>query len=290
MELRLRDGRVLCFTDYGDPSGVPVFFLHGLPSCRLEASAASEAAHQGGVLLISVDRPGFGRSSFRPYRPLARFADDIAEVADRRSLDRFAAIGVSAGGPFALAVAAALPDRVTAVATVGGFFTPKAAGQISGMNVELRASLFIARSLPWMMRPLFALTARAVNRTDTRFLQALARRSADPDRELLRDESVRSHLLAVFREAFARGARGAAWEQRLLVQNWGFMPGAINAPVTVWQGGLDRNVPPDLGRALASWVPRSHLEFLEDEGHLSLIHNRIGDALRGVARGFQRGS
>ena len=288
LELELRDGRVVGVTDYGDPDGVPVYFFHGLPSCRLEASFASEAARRAGVLLISVDRPGFGRSSFRPYRPLARFADDIAELADRRSLSRFAVIGVSAGGPFALATAAALPRRVAAVATVGGFFAPKSASQVAGMNAELRASLFIARAAPWMMRPLFALTARAVKRSDTRFLKAVARRSPAPDRELLRVDAIRSHLLVALREAFAHGARGAAWEQRLLVQDWGFTPDSIDAPVTVWQGGLDRNVPADLGRSLASWIPRSRLEFFEGEGHLSLMHNRIDDVLRGVVRGFQR--
>ncbi len=156
------------------------------------------------------------------------------------------------------------------------------------MNPELRASLVVARVAPWMVRPLFALTARAVRRADSRFVQALARRSPAPDRELLRDAAIRSNLLNVFREAFGHGARGVAWEQRLLVREWGFTPESLRVPVTVWQGGMDRNLPADLGRSLASSIPGARLEFHENEGHLSLIHNRIGDVLLDVARFLQR--
>lgn len=285
MELKLGDGRVLGFAEYGDPSGVPVYFFHGLPSCRLEASSASEAARRAGILLIAVDRPGFGLSSFHRYRPLVRFAADIAELADHRSTERFAVVGVSAGGPFALATAAALPSRVSAVATVAGFFV-KGRNSIAGMSPELRASLWVARIAPWMVRPLFAVTARTVSRRGTQFVRAIARRLSAPDRELLRDDAIRSQLLCVFREAFVQGARGAAWEQRLLVRDWGFTLQSVKAPVTVWQGGLDRNAPPDSGRSLASSIAGARLELLENEGHLSLIHNRIDEVLRDLARSF----
>lgn len=283
MELTLSDGRVLGFEEYGDPGGVPVYFFHGLPSCRLEASSASEAASRAGVLLIAVDRPGFGLSSFHPYGPLVRFVDDIAELAVHRSTERFATVGVSAGGPFALATAAVLPDRVSAAATVAGFFLPSEPGSLAKMNPELRASLLVARLAPWLLRPLFGLTARTVRRRDTQFVRALARRSPAPDREVLRDDGIRSQVLTVLREAFATGAAGAAWEQRLLVRDWGFTLGSIDVPVTVWQGALDRNVPAAVGRSLASSVAGARLELLENEGHLSLSHNRIEDVLRDVA-------
>jgi pimeloyl-ACP methyl ester carboxylesterase len=280
MKLTLRDGRVLGFDEYGDPSGVPVYFFHGLPSCRLEASASSEAAQHAGVRLIAVDRPGLGLSSFRSYRPLARFAEDVAQLADDRGTDRFAVVGVSAGGPFALATAATLPGRVSAVATVAGFANSNERSSIAGMNRELRASLLIARRAPWMCRPLFALTALTVRWRGMQFVRALARRSAAPDRELLRSDAVRSQLLSVFSGAFARGARGAAWEQRLLVRDWGFSLKSARIPVTVWQGTLDRNVPPEMGRALASSIAAAHLRLVEDEGHLSLVHNRFEEVLR----------
>lgn len=279
MELTLRNGKVLGFEEYGDAAGAPVYFFHGLPSCRLEASSVSEAAKRSGVRLISVDRPGFGLSSFRRYRPLVRFADHIAELADSRGTARFAVVGVSAGGPFALATAAKFPDRVSAVATVAGF-APLDRVSIGGMNPELRTSLMVARRAPWMLWPLFSLSRRAVNSKGSSFLKALARRSPSPDRELLCRDSIRSELLGVFQAAFANGARGAAWEQRLLVEGWGFDLEAVRVPVTVWQGAMDRNVPREMGEVLASSIQGAALKLFDDEGHLSLFHNRFDDVLR----------
>jgi pimeloyl-ACP methyl ester carboxylesterase len=285
MELALRDGRVLGIEEYGDPNGTPVFFFHGIPSCRLEAAPASDAARLAAVRLIAVDRPGFGLSSFHSYRPLARFTDDIGELADQLSARRFAAVGVSGGAPFALATAAMLPERVSAVATVGGFFVPPGPDPFAGMSRELRASLWLARRAPWLARPLFAVTARAVRRSDGRqFVRALAKRMPAPDRELLRDPEVQSLLIGSFREAFAGGARGAAWEQRLLVRDWGFATDSLKAPLTVWQGSLDRNAPRKLGQSLAAAVPGARLELREGEGHLSLIHDRMEEVLRDLAR------
>ena len=68
-----------------------------------------------------VSRPGFGDSDRAPRRTLLSFARDAAALADRLGRERFAVVGVSAGGPYALACAHELPDRVAAAAVVGGF-------------------------------------------------------------------------------------------------------------------------------------------------------------------------
>ena len=56
--MRLPDGRVLAWSAYGDPDGFPVFYLHGALSSRLEAAVLDQAAHEQGIRLIGVDRPG----------------------------------------------------------------------------------------------------------------------------------------------------------------------------------------------------------------------------------------
>jgi hypothetical protein len=33
--LRTKDGRQLCYAQWGDPAGAPIFNLHGTPGCRL---------------------------------------------------------------------------------------------------------------------------------------------------------------------------------------------------------------------------------------------------------------
>ena len=109
---------------------------------------------------------------------------------------------------------------------------------------------------------------------------AVWRQGPAPDRELLRNEIVQTQLLNTFREAFALGPSGAAWEQHLLVGDWGFSLDELRIPVTVWQGSLDRNVPPEMGRSLASSIPGARLRLLDGEGHLSLVHNHFEEVLR----------
>ncbi len=57
----LRDGRSLAYAEWGDPLGRPVVLFHGQPGSRLLCPDA-DATESAGVRLITVDRPGYGRS------------------------------------------------------------------------------------------------------------------------------------------------------------------------------------------------------------------------------------
>jgi pimeloyl-ACP methyl ester carboxylesterase len=67
-----------------------------------------------------IDRPGYGRTSRRPDRRIADVVDDVRAVLEVVGWDRFAVWGGSGGAPHALAIAAGLPNRVTACASVVG--------------------------------------------------------------------------------------------------------------------------------------------------------------------------
>src|SRR6266536_1812907 len=108
----------LAYTHYGDPNGQPVMYFHGWPGSRLEAELVSGEARTAGALVIAVDRPGMGGSDFQRGRRLLDWADDVVALADALQLERFAVLGVSGGGPYALACAHAIPQRVSAAATV----------------------------------------------------------------------------------------------------------------------------------------------------------------------------
>src|SRR5690242_19524967 len=98
----------------GEPEGRSVVYFHGTPSSRYEPAFADAAAAELGVRLVCFDRPGYGGSSAAPFG-LASVAAATALIADRLELDLFATLGQSGGGPFALACAAVLGDRVTRV-------------------------------------------------------------------------------------------------------------------------------------------------------------------------------
>src|SRR6478672_10796406 len=107
--LRLADSRQLAWYEYGDAAGSPCIYTTGTPASGLAGGTYDKAAAEAGVRWISVDKPGYGHSDLQPGRTLLDWPADVRALADHLGLERFAVAGESGGGPFALALAYALP-------------------------------------------------------------------------------------------------------------------------------------------------------------------------------------
>lgn len=117
--IRLSDGRRVAVSELGHPGGVPVVYCHGAMGSRIDGSdELLQALDALRIRLVLVARPGFGASDRHRGRTLLSFARDLEQVADAKGLGRFALLGVSAGGPYAIAAAHALADRITTAAVV----------------------------------------------------------------------------------------------------------------------------------------------------------------------------
>lgn len=126
--IQLTDGLLACL-ELGDSRGVPVFYCHGFPGSRFEARLAAGAARRLGIRVLAPDRPGLGASTYLTGCTIGDWAADVTELADRMALERFALLGVSGGGPYALACAARILQRVRAVAVVAGMAPTRAIGR-----------------------------------------------------------------------------------------------------------------------------------------------------------------
>ena len=92
--VRTADGRELCFEQWGQPDGFPVFSLHGTPGCRLNRVPDDASVAATGARVITYDRPGYGQSSRHPGRQVVDCVADVATIADALGIERFAAIMV----------------------------------------------------------------------------------------------------------------------------------------------------------------------------------------------------
>jgi pimeloyl-ACP methyl ester carboxylesterase len=105
---------------FGREGGWPLIWCHGGLSCGADAALLDTAARRHGADIIAIDRPGIGRSGPKHVATVGSWSSVVGQVADGLHLDEFAVAGWSAGGPYALACAAAMPERVRQAATLAG--------------------------------------------------------------------------------------------------------------------------------------------------------------------------
>jgi pimeloyl-ACP methyl ester carboxylesterase len=280
--LRLRDGRRLGYAEYGAPDGEPVLYFHGHPGSRLEARLAQPAAAAAGVRVIAVDRPGYGLSDFQHGRAITDWPGDVAEAADLLGIDRFSVAGASGGGPYALACAWRLPDRVIRAAVLSGVGPFRVRGITRGMRWQNKVGFGLGARWPALARTISRSMQRGVTSRPEQTIEALARAMSEVDAAIVRRPEVRELLIADLTEAFRHGSDGAAWDIVLLGRPWGFPLREIGTEVHLWQGEADTLVPPAMGRYLASQLPNCHARMLSGEGHLLIIDRMpdLVDALR----------
>ena len=277
--IQLADGRTLAYLAMGDPGGSPVFYFHGYPGSRLEGRLGASAAKRLGLRLIAPDRPGFGESTFQPGRTIGAWAADVRELADQLAQKRFSVVGVSGGGPYAIACAARIPKRLSRVALVCPL-GPLARTDLTGDMVMVnRLALALAAHSPLLARHAVSIVSRWGRRHPERYLAHMMAVAPPPDRRVLADAVYRALLAESTAEALRQGGRGAAWELTLLARPWDFRPQEVPIPVRIWQGLADNIVPAGIARRLAAALPYSESHYLPDEGHLSLIVRHLDAVL-----------
>lgn len=269
--VQLRDGRVLAYTEYGDPAGNPMFFIHGNPGSRLIRPADEGVAEALGVRVITPDRPGYGLSDFLPQRRLVDFPQDIAQLADALGIGRFAIFGVSAGGPYVAVCAHAMPERVNGAAIVSGPAPFDRDDPYLGMDPAWRKAFKTGKLPEFLLRPIIALQAHVQKRDPEKSLDRMAAILSGADQARLKDPVVRARFFRNAPEATRRGARGWTREVKIQLAPWGFDLEEIQIPVHLWYWEDDPVIPPGMGRYLEGRIPDAVPHFLPGGGHLSIL-------------------
>src|SRR4051794_41466549 len=116
----MRTGRTLEVWQYGDPSGHPVVFFHGLIGSHHQASFIAGPARRQGLRIIAPNRPGVGRSEFTRRRRAVEAVPDVEDLAEALGIGEFSVIGISGGAPYALATLQRLGPPVRTATLLSG--------------------------------------------------------------------------------------------------------------------------------------------------------------------------
>jgi pimeloyl-ACP methyl ester carboxylesterase len=277
--LRLPDGRDAQFWRCGEVAAPVVFFMHGCPDCRLAARTGEAAARRAGVQLIAVNRPGYGLSSASRSSHVS-VADDIVAVADLLGIERFAVLGMSLGGPYALACAVRHPARVTAVGVVASpglppeLDPPGHRDDLSETQQEFyqRLGTCSVEEAIDLIRPEFEEYVGRLAPADTDD-DALALRWTEGlhplDAQLMADLPA-ADVAEAAREALACHD-GYLRDAAVTFRSWGFRPEEVRRPSWFWYGDLDVNAPVRNGRWFAERVPAANLVIRPKTAHLGTL-------------------
>lgn len=259
-------GRQLAYTDVGEPDWPCVFFFHGAPMSRLHLAYLEQASLAEGIRVVSPDRPAYGGSSPQPGRSMADWPSDVAALADALEIERFVVAGHSSGGPYAVACASLLPERVLAGIVLDGVTDMGWPGAWEGYIDSERELMRLPSeeaAIAWCVERYGADGSGFMTSSDFEF--------AAPDTALFEDEQAGPMLMSAMGEAFRQGVAGYA--QDILVQGrpWPFDPKAIAVPVHVLHGDLDTLVPLAHSRHTAELIPGSDLRLLAGHGHVTTM-------------------
>jgi pimeloyl-ACP methyl ester carboxylesterase len=271
--LQLDDGRLLAFAEWGNPDGDVVLFFHGSPHSRLWCP--DEAATQAsGVRLITVDRPGVGRSDVLPRRTFSHWPSDVIQLADALGLERFGVIGWSNGGSYAAVCGALIPDRLVGVGIA-------CTGQLATFNMEENPSrvaeldedeqrwLELGHSDPdELLRVAVAENGEWMQEVAARPEKALEDfEPVEADRWFFDDADRRHAFLEAMREAVRQGPEAIMADQTPPYLPWGFRLAEVTPEVHLWHGEHDYFTDPRDVEFIAETLPRSRLEVWDDAGH-----------------------
>lgn len=269
-ELTRPDGRIVAWTEFGDPIGVPMLRIPGTPGSRWSLSPKRSLWLERNLWAIGTERPGFGRSTPLPGRGFAEHADDLVATLDHLGIDRTHVIGGSGAAPHILALCERHPDRVTA-ASISAGIAPLIEEDLDHMlpqNVDV-FRLAADGDRAAVEGVLTSLREFLLGDPDAAVSQLWASAPED-DREILADPNVLETIMRGSDEALARGVAGWVDESMAFVGAWDDInPEAIGTDITWYHSAGDRNCPITAVRRLVSRIPSARLiEWPETVGHL----------------------
>jgi pimeloyl-ACP methyl ester carboxylesterase len=281
--LGLADGRLVGVCEWGDRDGWPVVLVHGTPGSANWRPGPAGLAHlqERGVRLITVSRPGYGGSDRLAGRTVVAWADDAAEVVTALvGSSDWGIVGVSGGGPFALACGARLADTsgVAVLAGAGDLALEEAFVDMAEASAALWRS---ALDPGGALESLIGRIASAMARQDPVEVaeRVLAAFPASAVTVMERDPAIRQVMVEDFVEAFAGGGWGWLDDARALRSAWGFELDEVTVPVRLIHGEDDEFVPVQHARRLADQLPDAVLSVVPGAGHMDLIAERFDDGV-----------
>jgi pimeloyl-ACP methyl ester carboxylesterase len=277
----LPDGRSLEYEVYGTSPGPVVAFHHGMPGSAVPMGTVLDSIVERGFRVVTHARAGYAASSPAPGRSVADAAADSVSLLAHLGVDRYLAVGWSAGGPPALASAVTAPENVAGVLVIASFAPYDARGLdfTAGMGAQNVAQFGVVREGERATREFVGQMASGIRgRNAADVALSMASLLPEVDAKILTGPFGADNA-ANMNRALSSGDEGWVADLVGLTSPWGVDVSTTSVPTELWHGTDDRMAPSSHGQWLAEHLPTvvAHLE--PGHGHLSLAVGSLGAKL-----------
>lgn len=303
----LPDSRIVSYSQFGstEPTAKTIFFLHGWPGAGVEATLLDDIAQDLKVRVVGVDRPGVGKSTPDTQRTMLSHAKDVERVAEHLGVDHYGVLGVSGGGPYALACAKAMPaDKLKVVSIVCGL-GPADIGYRGMFFLNYLgwtiSSHYTPRLLKWwfMREPAgrFDLSKAERFKLFRQDFENVKTKLNSRDAQFLGDEDIMKLQIRVGEDARGHAMEYAYQDMNLLASDPGFKVEDIrkDLKVNLWYGKEDGNVPLNHGEVVTKRLrigdgldadQRVKLTIKEKDTHISIFFDHRREVLEEMIKEF----
>ncbi len=150
-------GRELIYIDEGPKDGTVVVFFGG-SGTSVQAFYMTEFARtlrkSLNLRFISLERNGFGQTTFVPGQTFADYVADLKELLTFLKVDKFETIAISGGGPYMRLAAEEMADRVTSLHFAAAFSNVDVAPLRNCVSMGKDMEKFKADITGWVHNPM----------------------------------------------------------------------------------------------------------------------------------------
>lgn len=272
---------VIAWSDYGPVSGKPVLIVHSNWCCRFVPRVLAVELQRRGWRPIAIDRPGFGGTSLGSASkddPFGQAVADAVQLLDLLKIDTIPIIA-RCGAQFALAFAAAAPERVGPAVLVSPTPAADSGGKRAGPVGAFKEAFF--RS-PRLIEFFFgAISAQFTFARVEHLMQSISKGSP-ADEALCHDPQFIRDRFRALRPFTTGNFKGGVLEEMVISQGAWRVPTLDVGNWLILQGGADPlNSTEEVAAYWKRILPRTPMEVVGEAGrfmtssHSSLVVDRL---------------
>ncbi len=240
----------LSYSVAGAPDGFPVFLNYGLIGSAESPKSYRSLLLRENIKLIILERPGYGSSDYINMESYTDWNSIVEDFLAELEIKDFAVIGISAGAPYAYAMAHHFSEQLTGgVYILSGLpYLPDGdvIAQYTGQN-----KLFYEKIWNYSQNELQDEMFALLKKYDNFFFN------------LIMPKSFRNGLKA----GFAQHCAGVGQSIRLQMQDWGFDPYALESKINLWHSAKDKEVPLEAVKVMTAKMKSMELH-IKGKGHM----------------------